>query len=279
MGKMNFGFTAVQAGQKSTTINAEPRLIVNSTPGKFMVTSPVSKALGVAVGENIMFLNNISEVESAIVARHEVIVNWANENGIDLDSREGQDAALKHFTVWAIAKGILQYNAKGEPLMGNVRYTKEEKIAAAVANLDEFLGVEEIRASIAKAMQNDEFTSEELLEVLGTEKDNEFTAAVKEAVIACVQSPQYHMATGSKTATTGSATGVGCQLNFTDTAIWNALKADLKDDMDKKNRNFNVVLEDAFEAEINNGQKVVKITAYPIEFVDDTEPIRRGEKE
>ena len=87
------------------------------------------------------------------------------------------------------------------------------------------------------------------------------------------------MATGSKTATTGSATGVGCQLNFTDTAIWNALKNDLKDDMDKKNRNFNVVLDDAFEAEINNGQKVVKITAYPIEFVDDTEPIRRGEKE
>ena len=59
MGKMNFGFTAVQAGQKSSTVNAEPRLIANSTPGKFMITSPVSKALGVAVGENIQFLNNI----------------------------------------------------------------------------------------------------------------------------------------------------------------------------------------------------------------------------
>ena len=279
MGKMNFGFTAVQAGQKSTTINAEPRLIANSTSGKFMITSPVSKALGVAVGESIQFFNNISEVEAAIVARHEVIVDWANENGIDLDTREGQNAALKHFSVWAIAKGVLKYTSKGEPLMGNVRYTKEEKIAAVIANVDNFLGDEEIRASIAKAMQNDEFTSEELLEVLGTEEDNEFTAAVKEAAIACVQSPQYHMCTGAKTATTGTATGVGCQLNFTDTAIWNALKADLKEDMDKKNRNFNVLLDDAFETESHNGYKAVKVTAYPIEFVDDTDPIRRGEKE
>ena len=272
MGKMNFGFTAVQAGQKSTTINAEPRLIANSTPGKFMVTSPVSKALGVAVGVNIMFLINISEVEAAIVARHEVIVNWANENGIDLDSREGQDAALKHFTVWAIAKGVLQYNAKGEPLMGNVRYTKEEKVAALMGN-------DEARASMGELLNNPEFTAEELLDILKSDNTDEFTKDIKKAFDECVQSPMYHMATGSKTATTGTSTGVGCPLNFTDTAIWNALKADLKDDMDKKNRNFNVVLDDAFEAEINNGQKVVKITAYPIEFVDDTEPIRRGEKE
>jgi len=272
MGKMNFGFTAVQAGQKSTTINAEPRLIANSTPGKFMVTSPVSKALGVAVGENIMFLNNISEVEAAIVARHEVIVNWANENGIDLDSREGQDAALKHFTVWAIAKGVLQYNAKGEPLMGNIRYTKEEKVAALMEN-------EEARATMANFMQNDEFTAEELLDVLKSESKDEFTKGVQKAFAECVQTPEYHMATGSKTATTGSATGVGCQLNFTDTAIWNALKADLKENMNKINRNFNVILDDAFETEVNDGQKAVKITAYPIEFVDDTEPIRRSENE
>lgn len=272
MGKMNFGFTAVQAGQKSTTVNAEPRLIVNSTAGKFMVTGPVSKAMGVAVGENIMFLNNISEVEAAIVAHHEVIVAWANENGVDLDTREGQDAALKHFTVWAIAKGVLQYNAKGEPLMGNIRYTTEEKVEALMSN-------DEARANIGEIMGNAEFTAEELIEVLKSDSKDDFTKGVQKAFAECVQSPQYHMATGSKTATTGSATGVGCQLNFTDTAIWNALKADLKGDADKFNRNYNVVFNDAFETEIHDGQKAVKVTAYPIEFVDDTEPIRRGEKE
>lgn len=279
MGKMNFGFTAVQAGQKSTTINAEPRLIANSTLGKFMITSPVSKALGVAVGENIMFLNNISEVEAAIVARHEVITSWAAENGADLDTREGQEAALKNFTMWAIAKGVLQYNAKGEPVMGNVRYTKEEKIAFVVANMDQFLADEATRTGIGEVMQNADFTAEDLLAVLNSDEDTEFVNAVKDAVVSCVQSPQYHTATGSKTATTGSATGVGCQLSFTDTAIWNALKADLKDDMDKKNRNFNVILADAFETEVSNGQTAVKIMAYPIEFIDDTDPIRRTDKE
>ena len=44
-GKLNFGVQAVQAGQKSSTVNAEPQLIANSTPGKFVVTAPVSKAL------------------------------------------------------------------------------------------------------------------------------------------------------------------------------------------------------------------------------------------
>lgn len=279
MGKMNFGFTAVQAGQKSTTVNAEPRLIANSTVGKFVVTSPVSKALGVAVGENIQFLNNIPEVEAAIVARHEVIVEWANENGIDLDSREGQDAALKHFTMWAIAKGVPQYNAKGEPTMASVRYTKDEKINAVLANIDEFLADADIYTNIAKAMQNDEFTRDELIEVLKSEDENDFTNAVKDAVAACVQSPQYHSATGSKTSTTGTSTGVGCQLNFTDTAIWGALKADLGENKDKKNRTFRVVLDSAFDTEVHDGQKSVKITAFPIEYIDDTDPIVRGEKQ
>lgn len=271
MGKMNFGFTAVQAGQKSSTVNAEPRLVANSTPGKFVITSPVSKALGVAVGENIMFLNNISEVEAAIATKHEIIVDWANENGIDIDTREGQDAALKHFTMWAIAKGVKQYNAKGEPIMGSVRYTKEEKVTALMNNA-------EARAQMGELLDDPEFTAEYLLDILKSDDKDEFTKTIKKAFDECVQSPEYHMATGSKTATTGSATGVGCQLNFTDTSIWNTLKSDLKDDMTKKNRNYSVDLNDAFETDVNDGEKTVKITAFPITFIDDTDPIVRGEK-
>lgn len=280
MAKMTFGnFAAVQAGQKSTTVNAEPRLIANSTPGKFVITSPVSKALGINVGENVQFLNNISEVEAAINQRNEIIVNWANENGIDIETREGQNAALKEFTNWAITKGVPMFTSKGEPVMGNVRYTKEEKIASVIANIDDFVTDNDIHDAIAKVMQNDEFTAEELVEVLNTEEDNDFTNAVKEAVVACVQSPQYHMSTGSKTATTGAGTGIGCQLNFTDTSIWSTLKADLGDNKDKKNRNYRVLLDDGFETEVSDGQKGVKVMAYLIEFIDDTDPIVRGEKQ
>lgn len=271
MGKINFGFTAVQAGQKSNTVNAEPRLVANSTPGKFVISSPVSKALGIAVGENVMFLNNISEVEAAIVSRHEAIVSWANENGIDLDTREGQDAALAHFTTWAIAKGVLQYNAKGEPVMASTRYTKEEKVDALMSNDD-------ARIQMGELLDNPEFTAEELLDILKSEAKDDFTKTIKKAFDECVQSPEYHAATGSKTATTGSATGVGCQLNFTDTAIWNMLKAGLED-KNSKNRNFSVDLEDVFETEVHDGQKTVKIKAYPISFIDDTDPIVREKKQ
>ena len=63
--KVSFGFSAVVAGQK-TSGNNEPQLIVNSTKGKFTVTSPVTRAMGVAVGEYIQFVNNIAQIEAAM---------------------------------------------------------------------------------------------------------------------------------------------------------------------------------------------------------------------
>ena len=96
--KVSFGVQAVVAGQKSATVNAAPQLIVNTTEGKFTITSPVSKALGIAVGENVMFLNNIAGVESAIAQRLDAIVDFAKEKGLDLDTREGQEEVLAAFT-------------------------------------------------------------------------------------------------------------------------------------------------------------------------------------
>lgn len=279
MGKINFGFSAVQAGQKSTTVNAEPTLTANSTIGKFVITSPVSKAMGIAVGDNVQFLNNISEVELAVSQRNEIIVNWADENGIDLNTREGQDAAIKHFSVWAIAKGVPQYNQKGEPVMASARYTRDEKISAVLEGIDNFLDDKDIYANMAKVMQNENFTKEEFVELLSSNDDNDFVNAVKDAAAECVNVPKYHSCTGSKTSTTGTATGVGCQLNFTDTAIWNALKAELGENKDKKNRVYNVLLDDAFETEVPDGNKSVKVTAFPLEFVKDIDPIVREKKD
>ena len=121
--KIQFGVQAIQAGQKSSTVMAAPQLIANSTTGKFVITSPVSKALNIAVGENIMFLNNIAGVEAAIQQRVSDVVDYCNENGIDIDTREGVDKLLSVFTQWYIAKGVKLYDSKGNPVMDSERYT------------------------------------------------------------------------------------------------------------------------------------------------------------
>ena len=257
--KISFGVQAVQAGQKSSTVNAAPQLIANSTSGKFVITSPVSKALNVAVGENVMFLNNIQGVEAAIQARVEDVVNYAAENGIDINTREGEEQLLAAFTQWFIAKGVKQYDAKGNPIMASERYTKDDK----AKYLDEHK-MEIVDANRdALVAQFGEMSDEELAEKL---------------TIDMVEAPKFHACSGSKTATTASATGVGCQLNFTDTAIWGALKADLGDLATKKNRIYNVLLDEVQKVDFNNGKENVTIDIYPIEFVEDTDPIVRATK-
>lgn len=255
--KISFGVQAVQAGQKSSTVNAAPQLIANSTSGKFVITSPVSKALNVAVGENVMFLNNIQGVEAAIQARVEDVVNYAAEKGIDINTREGEEQLLAAFTQWFIAKGVKQYDAKGNPIMASERYTKDDK--AKYLNEHKMEIVDENRDALVA--QFGEMSNEELAEKL---------------TIDMVEAPKFHACSGSKTATTASATGVGCQLNFTDTAIWGALKADLGDLATKKNRIYNVLLDEVQKVDFNNGKENVTIDIYPIEFVEDTDPIVRA---
>ena len=257
--KISFGVQAVQAGQKSSTVNAAPQLIANSTSGKFVITSPVSKALNVAVGENVMFLNNIQGVEAAIQARVEDVVNYAAEKGIDINTREGEEQLLAAFTQWFIAKGVKQYDAKGNPIMASERYTKDDK--AKYLNEHKMEIVDDNRDALIA--QFGEMSDEELAEKL---------------TIDMVEAPKFHACSGSKTATTASATGVGCQLNFTDTAIWGALKADLGDLATKKNRIYNVLLDEVQKVDFNNGKENVTIDIYPIEFVEDTDPIVRATK-
>lgn len=261
LNKMSFGFNAVQAGQKSATVNAEPRLIANSTMGKFQITSPVSKAMGIAVGDNVMFLNNIADIEAAIAQKVDALVNWAADNEVDLDTREGQEKAIDTFLVWAIAKGVPEYDAKGNPIMISERYTKEDKQAYIDEHAAEIVAAN--REALIARVGNPDATDEEL------------AAAIK---VEDVASPKFHKSTGSKTATTGSATGVGCQLNFTDTSIWTSLKSDLGENKDKKNRIYKVVLEGGFPVTIPNGKEDVKSVAYPIEYLEDTDPIVRNQK-
>lgn len=257
--KISFGVQAVQAGQKSSTVNAAPQLIANSTIGKFVITSPVSKALNIAVGENVMFLNNIAGVEAAIQQRVDDVVNYATENGIDINTREGEEQLLATFTQWYIAKGVKQYDSKGNPVMASERYTKEDKAKYLAEH----------------AMEIVDANRDALIAEFGEMSDEELA---EKLTVDMVEAPKFHACSGSKTATTASATGVGCQLNFTDTAIWGALKADLGDAATKKNRVYSVKLDESEEVEFNNGKENVKVTIFPIEFVEDNDPIVREKK-
>lgn len=258
-GKLNFGVQAVQAGKKSSTVNAEPQLIANSTPGKFVITSPVSKALNIAVGENVMFLNNIAGVEAAVQSRNADIIAYAEANGFDLSTKDGEDALISALTQWFIAKGVPQYTSKGKPVMANERWTKEDKAKYLADHAAEIV----------------EANREALVEKFGELSDEELAFQL---TVDMVESPKFHAASGSKTATNASTTGVGCQLIFTDSFIWATLKRDLGDEASKMNRIYDILLDEAQTTEFNNGKENVEITILPIQFKEDVAPIVRTKK-
>ena len=262
---IKFNVNAVLAGQKSSLMNATPQLIAKSTSGQFTITSPVSKALAIAAGENVMFLNNIAGIEALIQSQPDELVNYCNENGWDINTPEGQEALIKDQTVWYIAKGVALFKRSGEPLLSTIRVTKEEKLAQIAEHGVEMIAAmsEEDKAAFAAAKGLEGADNEALAAALTPED---------------IPSPTCPAAAGSKTAATAQATGIGLQLNFTDTAIWDALKADLGESKDKFNRVFDVKLDAPEEAEYNNGKENVTLTIYPLEFVEDKTPMVRGKK-
>lgn len=279
MGTLNFGLkpTISVSGQRLNTLNDEPRLVANSTNGKFSITAAVSKALQIAVGDYIMFMNDSSDLELAILKGNEQVLQAAQERGYDLNTLEGRKSAVAALTTWYIAKGFAKYSDKGKPVMANIRYTEKEKLEGAISNINNMLSNTEIYQGLAEVMQKEDFTAEELIEVLNSTEDNDFVNDVKNRVLDFVQVPQYHMHEGAKTATTGAATGIGCKLNFSDTSNWTLMKSDLEN-KESKNRNYKVLLDAMQTIEVNNGYENVAIDIYPIEFIEDTDPIARGKE-
>lgn len=256
LANVNFGISAVQAGQKTATVNAKPQITACSTSGKFVITSPVSKALNVPAGGNVMFLNNIAGVEAAVQQRIPEIVAYAEENGIDINTPKGEAELVKALTQWYIAKGVEMFDSKGNAVMVSDRYTKEDK--------QKYLDTNRMKI-VAE-------NREALVEQFGEMSDDDLAERL---TIDMVESPKHQLLSGSKTATTSNVTGIGCQLNFTDTVIWNTLKSDL-DDPTSKNRVYDVKLDEVEKHSFNNGYQNVEILVYPFEFVEDAEPVVRG---
>jgi len=255
--KVSFGFNAIVAGQKNNG-NNEPQLIVNSTKGKFTVTAPVTRAMGVAVGEYIQFVNNTQQIENAINEGTDDIKAIAEQLGVDYQTREGALAIVEACTQWAIVKGQAMLDKVGNPILVSARLTKEEKIAFIEKNKAEILNAG--REELASRVGNPDASDDELIAAIDLEKDDIF--------------PKVPGFTGSKTASTSNATGVGLQLGFTDSNVWNELKKDLGEEATKKNRIYKVLLDESVKTVVDGKE----LTIYPIEFQEDADPIRVGSK-
>lgn len=255
---LQFGFSAVNAGQRRTA--SEPQVIATSTDGGFRITPAVSKVLGVAHGDYMMFINNIPNLEQAIDAKHEAYVAFCDEQGLTVGSDEARVAFMKEFTMWAVAKGVALYTDKGVARTATERLSKKDKLAIVHANFDELLAaaMESENAELVEALSRDGITAEEQAELL--------TVAVQGREL-----PKY---SGSKTANAAGLTGVGTSLNFTDSNVWAQLKHDLGDSKDSVNRVYDVDPENVQTIPYFNGYEEVQVRALILGEYKDVTPAR-----
>ena len=271
MKTLSFKFTpsVILPGQKANLVNTLPQLIVNSTAGKFTITAPVSKALGIAVGECVMFLDTKDVIEQELANNNAELLAYAEEKGYDITTAEGQESVVNDLRQYFIAKGQPMYKANGEPLTEAVRFTNEEKKKFIAEHSAEI--IEANRAVLVERAGTPDATDEELAALITVDD---------------IESPRVQSVFGSRTATTSNKTGVGLQLGFTDTNIWNNLKSDIDgDDKLKINRYFDVDLSAPIDAPFNNGKAGkegnIIVKAYPLTYKEDKEVSRnfgRGEE-
>lgn len=259
---MGFGFGVVNAGQRNVVV--EPQFIAVSTEGNFRITPPVSKVLGVGHGDYIMFLNNVDNIDAAIAAKADVVVVFCEENGLELGTPEAAIAIHKEFDMWAIAKGIIEFDTKGNAKTTSERLTKKDKMKYVSQHFDEMLAAaaEQADAETKDALTRDGVTKEEQIDILT-------------AFVVAREVPKYK---GSKVANPAGLTGAGTSLTFTDSNVWKQLKADMGEDAEKMNRVFDVDIENLQDVELSDGYKNVTVKALVLGNYVDKEPARIGNK-
>lgn len=257
---MGFGFSAVNAGQRNVSV--EPQVIAVSTEGNFRLTPPVSKVLGIGHGDYVMFLNNVDNIDAAIAAKAPEVVAFCEENGLELGSPEAAIALHKEFDMWAIAKGIVEYDTKGNQKTTTERLTKNDKIKFVSQNFDVMLAsaMEQADEETKDALSREGITKEEQMDILA-------------AFVTPRELPKYK---GSKAANPAGLTGAGTSLTFTDSNVWKQLKVDMGDEATKMNRVFDINLEELQDVELSNGYKTVTVKALVLGDSADKEPARIG---
>lgn len=260
---LSFGMGIVNAGQRA--VSEEPELVVVSTPGSFRMTAQVSKALSIAHGEYVMFINNCANIDNAIINKVPEVVAFCEEQGLDIDSPEAAMAVHAEFDIWALAKGIVELDKNGNPCTTRVRMTKNDKVKYVNTYFQETLegalssSNEELKAALTRE---------------GITEDEQ-----KELLISCIQGDEVAKIKGSKCANTAALSGIGVTLNFTDSNVWKQLKADMTDEeATSKNRVYTVDIDNLQEAVVNNGHKDIVVKIAMLTEYKDEEPIRIGKK-
>lgn len=257
---LSFGIGAVASRVKSSVVNSEPQLVVGANKGGFYITGSVSKALGLQPGDNIMFGNNIADVESIVMSKENAdAINYAKEHGFDLDTTEGLEACIKSLTVWYIAKGVPMFKKDGTEATVAVRLTKEEKKKIYDENVDSIIANNRAQLIAAYNLSEDA-TDDEIKEHYTVDE---------------MQNPRTQAFSGCRLSGTGNAVGAGLKLNFSDTSNWEQLKADMEDKTGLK-RVFSVDIKNCETGKFNDGYKIVDVIYYPLGEYTDEKPARTG---
>lgn len=241
--KMSFGFGVVVSGQRNTTY--APELVALTTKGGFRLTPPVTKALGLQHGDNVMFVSNEDMIDAAIRAKQAELVAFCEEAGLDINTPEAAIAIHKEFDMWAIAKGIQEFNKDGSVKTTTERLNKEQREAYTREKYDVLL---------ESVLANGDDETKAALEAAET-KEN------KVAILATfVHGSELPKFTGSKCANSSAMLGTGTVLTFTDSNVWGKLKAGMnREELATKARVFSVDIENIQHAEVYDGTKNVEI--------------------
>ena len=234
MKSMMFGFAAVNAGQRNVSV--EPQVIATSTEGGFRLTAPATRA--------------------------EEVVAFCEEQGLELGSPEALIAIHKAYDMWAVAKGIEEFDSKGNHKDAQERLTKKDKVKFVTAHFDEMYdaAMQSENQEAIDALTREDITRDEQVEILTQFVIGKSIVKVK----------------GSKTANAAGLTGTGLTLNFTDSNVWKQLKADLHDDADKVNRVYELDLDNVQDVVISNGYEDVTVKALVLGSYTDKAPARSG---
>lgn len=258
LGNLKFGLDSLNVvanGVKTSSVVTEPQLTILTTKGGFNINSTATRAIGLEAGDSIIFLNNIDKVEAAIAARTEDIMNIASENELDLDNPDHVDSIKDALTMWFVAKGYALKTKTGNPIMVTPRLSEKDKKELFDNQVDEIVA-------------NNREDLIEKFELSFDASDNEIKSHLS---INDVELPKVQSYAGAKLY--GNIQGVGVKLNFSDSSIWEQLKADMEDKTAMK-RIYNINIANKFTTKFNNGYKMVDVVVYPLGEYTDEKSIR-----
>lgn len=257
-GKLSFGLGAVNVAKRGVVI--EPQLVVNPTVGAFRITPPVSRALGLANGDYVMFISTVAEVDKAIAERNPELVTLCAENGIDINTPEGVAAIHAEFDEWGIAKGVQLFDAKGNPMMCKERMSIADKLLYVKNNF---------AAIFESAVNNGDHDFAASLQAEGITEEQQIEMLAK-----TIEGDEVEKYSGSKCSNSSNLSGTGVTLTFSDAAVWATLKADLGDAAKTVNRAFEVDVTELRTGIYNDGCKNVEVKVAMLGKFKDETPTR-----